>query len=615
MKRYVPILVVVALGVVVAAAVTVDQLVPPHRSGAAPEDPEVTALRGRAAHADDLSWLSEMVGSHPWLRPGTSRSEVVRRKHGYVASGDPARAAREAGLLAAEAQVRASRVLDRWERRIDLETGLLPKGLLAEDNIWDYANVGADLYPHLVIAAALLQPERYPSLLQVLAAERAVPQAHSLPASVNLTLNRAEDEDLDDRIYGGVEYAKDGLLAMAERLGPEPWMERLRELAGTVSQVAPVKTRFGPIPADTAEVNGQFLQVLARLYWATGDPAYYAAAERIARAYLELALPKSDWIPLRSWNFERESSSTRQAQLRDHGNEIVAGLVEFHLIETARWAPNAAEHRHQVRAMLDRLLDLGRTSDGLWKSEIDQETGRSGSYPLSDNWGYLYSAYLTQALIEETWPGGDPQTAQRYRAAARQGLEAVSRLDLYPWQGTEQDGYADTIESALYLLDHLASPAAAAWVDRQASTLFGMQQENGQVEDHYLDGNFVRTALLYAAWQSQGVRLDHWEAGAMVGAVPNGSCLTVALGAGSAWSGRLIFDAPRHRLNLRLPLDYPRLNAWPEWFAVESGRLYQVVDSADELSGAHVGAALSDGLSLRLSAGAERQLNVCPASS
>jgi hypothetical protein len=603
----------VAAGLVVAA-VGLGCVPAAKPSQSAADGPEVAELRGRSMRADDVDWLAAATGPHPWLRPGATRSEVVWRKDRLLADGDPTGAAEAAGVLAAEAQVRAARVLQRWGGRVDPGTGLLPKGLVMADRVWDYANAGADLYPHLVIAAALLRPGAYPSLLEVLPSERALARPDGLPADVGLISGRAqEDEDLNDRMYGAVEYAKDALLPMTERLGPGPWLDRMQELARTANGVAPIKTRFGPIPSDTSEVNGQMLQVLSRLYWATGDEAYFSAAERIARAYLELALPDSGWVPMRSWDFRRERSNTRRAELRDHGNEIVAGLVEFHMVETARGAPGTAEHRVRLRMMLDRLLDVGRTPDGLWKSEIDLETGQSHGYALSDNWGYLYAAYLTQAMVEETWPGGDAPTARRYRAAAGKGLEAAAALDLYPWQGVEQDGYADTIESALYLLNRTDSTAAASWVERQAGTLFGAQDDDGRVEDRYLDGNFVRTALLYAAWQTQGVRLDPWEVGAMLGAVPHEKCLTVALAVGRDWSGRVIFDTPRHRLHLGLPLNYPRLNEWPEWFAAEAGWQYAVDDSGGEVSGLRDGAALSDGLDVRLGAGTERRLEVCPA--
>jgi hypothetical protein len=97
----------------------------------------------------------------------------------------------------------------------------------------------------------------------------------------------------------------------------------------------------------------------------------------------------------------------------------------------------------------------------------------------------------------------------------------------------------------------------------------------------------------------------------MLGAVPDGACLSVAISTGRDWQGRVIFDAPRHRLHLGLPLDYPRLNAWPEWFATEPGRLFRIDDSDGDATGVRDGASLSEGVDVRLEAGAERRLRVC----
>ena len=274
-------------------------------------------------------------------------------------------------------------------------------------------------------------------------------------------------------------------------------------------------------------------------------------------------------IPGRTWDFGRERANTQQAQLRDHGNEIVAGLVEFHLVESTLGIPEITERRQDIRDMLGALLKLGRTNEGLWKSAIDFDTGESLKDTLSDNWGYLFAAYLTQAMIEDQLPGGDPALAAQYRAAATRGLNAAADLDFYPWQGIEQDGYADTIESALYLIDQMSVPRAERWVDRQAGTLFGAQDETGRVEDRYLDGNFVRTALLYSGWQSQGARVEPWNPGVLLGAVADGDCVQLALGSAGEWDGRIVFDAPRSRTNMHLPMAYPRLNGWPEWFTVE----------------------------------------------
>ena len=99
----------------------------------------------------------------------------------------------------------------------------------------------------------------------------------------------------------------------------------------------------------------------------------------------------------------------------------MAGLVEYHLIETERGEPAAQQHRVQIRMMLDHLLAFGRTPEGLWRSAVDLDTGKPLEDTLSDNWGYLYSVYLAQAIIEERWPAaGDPKAAEQCRSAAQQ---------------------------------------------------------------------------------------------------------------------------------------------------------------------------------------------------
>lgn len=576
--------------------------------------PEAVAagLEARSRRADDLSWLRSAIGISAETASLDSRSDVIGERHRLLAEGDASSAARLSAVLAAEAQIRANGVLARWRTRLDPETGLLPKGTDEEDRLWDYADAGADLFPHLLIAVHLLAPEAVPRLTAVITGERRL-GGGGLPGNVDLVTNQ-QDPRRRDRMYGAVEYAKDGLMPLTERLGAGPWLDRMREIMDAVADASAVQTRFGPIPSEEAEVNGQALQVYSRLYWATGDVRYLDAGTRIARAYLDLALADTDWVPTRTWDFERERANTSAVQLRDHGNEIVAGLVEYHLIESSLSRPEAAEHRRRIRAMLDQLLQVGRDGDGRWQSAIDLKTGAPTKDTLSDNWGYLYAAYLTQATIEERWPGDDPAAAQRhadrYRAAVREGMLGVSRLDLYPWQGTEQDGYADTIESALYLLNRLDVPEVAGWTDRQAGTLFGAQTSDGRVEDRYLDGNFVRTALLYAAWQSAGTRLEPWSASATVGAARDGDCLAVVALAGRPWEGRLVLDRARHAEHLRLPVNYPRLNEWPEWFTAEPGRQYAVTlpdGSRRDLPGED----LATGLPLRLAPGQEHHLRIC----
>ena len=52
----------------------------------------------------------------------------------------------------------------------------------------------------------------------------------------------------------------------------------------------------------------------------------------------------------------------------------------------------------------------------------------------------------------------------------------------------------------------------------------------------------------------------------------------MAVAADKPWVGRLLFDVPRHQRYLNLPLNYPRLNEFPEWFTLQPGARYAVAE-------------------------------------
>ena len=83
----------------------------------------------------------------------------------------------------------------------------------------------------------------------------------------------------------------------------------------------------------------------------------------------------------------------------------------------------------------------------------------------------------------------------------------------------------------------------------------------------------------------------------------------ICLLADEPWSGRLRFDLPRHRVHLRLPIDYPRLNQFPEWFAVEPAGQY-AIDGLPGGAKQASGAQPHDGLAVTLDAEAELRLRV-----
>jgi len=572
-------------------------------------------LRARADKTVDLGWLAT-ASALTRVLPGTraDRPAVLAAKQRATAASDAGQLARANAVLASEAFTRSALVVAHWLDKRDPATGLIAN-LRPETGVtgWFYQNTGADLYPHITIGARLLMPSRYGEMLEVLNAERRLTAAlPSVPDDLLLPGGQPAGNAAHTRIFGAAEYAKDGLLPLVERLGPDPWLARLREMADVVIMASATPTRRGSIPANSNEVNGDMLQVLARVYWATGDDRYAIAAERIGETYLEDVLPKTAWLPSNEWDFEaNEPVGRRRLRLSDHGNEILLGLVEWHLIESLRGEPDVPMHRAAIRKMMDRLLERGRNPDGLWYRVVEIPSGKVDQKGLSDNWGYIYQAFLTQAAIERGLPGGEVERAERYEQAVRDALRALPRYAYYPWQRGEMDGYADSLESALYLLPRLPDPEAAAWMDEQIAVLFGSQGPDGVVEDNYLDGNFVRTALLYGLSLTSGAWLDPWRPDLLTGAATSGSCLEVALGSVDPWTGRLHFDQARHREHLRLPFDYPRLNEWPEGFVVEAGHTYEVQDDGPGVRTTWDGAALSAGLPLRLEAGAIRSVRVC----
>lgn len=206
---------------------------------------------------------------------------------------------------------------------------------------------------------------------------------------------------------------------------------------------------------------------------------------------------------------------------------------------------------------------------------------------------------------------GEVARAERYEEAAREALRALPGYAYYPWQRGQMDGYADTLEGVLYLLPRLPDAAAARWADEQIAVLFGFQAPDGTVEDNYLDGNFVRTTLLYGLSLTHGTWPEPWRADVLVGAATSGTCVELAMTSADVWEGRLRFDTPRHQEHLHLPINFPRLNEWPETFTVEAGKPYTVVESghgARRLDGS----ALAAGLPLQLEPGLVRSLRVCP---
>jgi hypothetical protein len=139
-------------------------------------------------------------------------------------------------------------------------------------------------------------------------------------------------------------------------------------------------------------------------------------------------------------------------------------------------------------------------------------------------------------------------------------------------------------------------------VDDEIEVMFLKQRGDGLVEGWYLDGNFVRTALLYAQYKTQGLGLDPWRESVRVGAAfdrENGM-LHVYLAAQEPWQGKLRFDTPRHRTLWNLPFEYPRVNGAPEWYTVEPESVYLITNLDTGEVSSFSGRELAEGLPIAL---------------
>lgn len=494
-----------------------------------------------------------------------------------------------------EALAASRRVLEAWLKEADPETALLPDRVAARDGsardttprVYTAHNSGADLYPYLILTAHLTDPPLLRGrLLEMLRAEaQHTWAADSVPGSFDFNTRQRGEAS----IFSGAEYAKDGMLAVTELMGRSPWFYRMADLMLDLRKHSTVKTRYGILPGKDAETNGDVMQVLVRLATMTGDARYRDWAREIANAYVEEILPGSEGLPSYQWDFEKHQGDPR-IRLRDHGNEAVVGLTLLYALEKDEGTPYAAKYEPAVRRMLDRIL-ASANEHGMLYNVIDAGTLQPVDKGISDNWGYVYGAVYTFYQVT-----GEA----KYRDAVLHVLRHLPNYRNYPWERTSFDGYADSIESALYLVAREPVPEALDWIESETRVMMAMQQPDGHLEYWYGEGNFNRTLILYAMWKSLGCLPDHWVPGLQLSARRNGRGIQLRVtrtGLAASWDGRIRFDFARHRRLLNLPKNYVRLNEFPEWFTVDESTLYTLQRDGGEAQ-TRLGAELIEGVKL-----------------
>lgn len=492
-----------------------------------------------------------------------------------------------------EAFYRSRRFVDGWLARADPATGLIPRNLQVD--YWNGRDAAADNWPFMVLTAAITDRPLFEGRMhEMLRAEmRLTCRVGRLPDDYSFAKRtwRREAVDLDAIIFDGAEYVKDGLLPITEWLGKSPWSDRAIGIIEDIWKHAPLDTPSGKIPTLNFEVNGDLLQACSRLFWFTGE-----------RKYLDWAIRLGDYYLLGTNHPTRDMTELR---LGDHSCEVINGLSELY-VACAHAAPEKREaYRAPLHELYDRLLEIARNEHGLIYLRVDTRTGEHGT-ELTDNWGYNYDGLYTVYLLDGK---------EAYRDAVRGALGNLKAH--YTGQGGmcqsgTADGYADSIEGAITLFNREPVASAMEWADAEIKTMWGRQHPQGIIEGWHGDGNSARTSLMYALWKTQGITVDPWRADVRFGAAREGDAIHISLIAEKPWEGRILFDKRRHRLHMRLPIDYPRINQFPEWFVAEAGTAYAIRDLGTGETQARDGKALIDGMGIALEPGKETRLIVAP---
>lgn len=566
-----------ALGLGAAAALSAAVIAARSAGGAAASPP--ASPPAPATHPPAKSVAPQAPKAPPgqvWPKPTVpsldGRAALIERRLSARAAGDLVGEATANAELAADAIARAMAVHDAWMFRRHPETKLFPQS--PERAEFTYRNVGADFFCFQLLIAMYTGRDTIGALKESLASERALCGPGALCGAIDWKTGERLPRSFNARVFSTSEYIKDGLISLYDREGDADVMARMVELADAIVRSSREKSRFGPIPSRDSEVNGDVLQALSRLAFAADNPKYADLAGRLGDAVVGQMLRHTGGVPVKRYNYASDTHPRDVVQIRDHGNETAVGLSEVYALAVAKsaepiWARRAGRWAAPIAKMYRTILTKGVNKDGLLVNQIDDRTLEPIDSGACDNWGYMFSgAILFTQAAEQHGKVPEWQIESILAAVDRISL-AVTKTDNLPWEGTHQDGFADTIESAIYVAAQRPGIRRQLldWCDTQITHLFRFQRPDGFVSDDYLDGNFIRTAMLYAEMRSGGFRLYPWKAGAGVGlAGAEGAEPVLVVRAGpDGFRGRLLADHRRHRDYMRLPWDWPLLNSWPEW--------------------------------------------------
>ncbi len=499
-------------------------------------------------------------------------------------------------IIAQEGYVRCNNYMNDWLAFADPESKLVPRVIEEGRNgdIWNAKDCAADNYPFLVLTSFFTDVEKFTGVIQEMLENEAklTSRVESLPDTYSFSKKGFDHDEvsMERIVFGTSEYLKDGLMPLMEWLGESPWFVRmetmLEDLNNHIDVVGEFDDAFGP--AAQAEINGDLLQVLSRMYWMTGKSQYLDWAEQIGDYFL-----LGNGYPLSHFEYLR---------MRDHGCELVAGLCELYVTLHYADATKKKTYQKPLYRLLDFILEHGRNEDGLFYNAINSQTGDVVQDGISDSWGYLLNGYYSVYMIDQI---------EKYKEPLETIYGNLSKYHNFNWENQGADGFADAIEGAINLYNRFPDKRVVNWIDQEIKIMWFIQdssfRENAQkwkgsgiIEGWYGDGNFARTTIMYNLWKSQGTYVRPWSENIRLGAEYSNDTLYLALNSVEKWDGTLYFDNARHAEVMNMPLDWPRINQFPEWFTVRSDRQYKIADREGELLYVLSGQELNEGIELHL---------------
>ncbi len=499
------------------------------------------------------------------------------------------------GELASEGFRRCEHYVHDWLAHADPVSKLIPRNLQQDTDLWNANDCAADNYPFMVLTSFFTDRGRFDGLMKEMLRneKRLTSRIKSLPDTYSFSKKGFlyEEPAMGRIVFGTAEYAKDGLMPLTEWLGHSPWSERMIEMLRDLGEY--VKVADDPEFSITVktEVNGELLQVLSRIYWMTGEQKFLDWAVTIGDYFL-----LGDGYPLKTVD---------NLRLRDHGCELISGLCELYATLHFADPEKKNTYREPLYRLLDYVLDHGRNEDGLFYNAINPLTNEVLNTGLSDSWGYNLNGYYTVFMVDST---------EKYREAVVKLFGNLHKYRNYDWENGSADGYADAIESALNLYNRIPDARAAEWIDSETQVMWSLQDSShresarqwmgsGIIEGWHGDGNFARTTIMYNLWKSKGTYLHPLVPGIGLGGEMKGDSLCLALYAPAAgWEGKLHFDKARHAQTMKMPVDWPRINQFPEWFTANPSKNYRISDEKGRVLFEAGGNELLEGITVNLKA-------------